>query len=46
MSDEKKEKKQHKFGVKFAETFDKMQSNVLVLILTCVFAFILMIFVA
>lgn len=43
---EKKEKTKRKFGVKFAENYEKIQSNVFLLILTCVFAFLLTVLVA
>ncbi|MCR5187313.1 MAG: PASTA domain-containing protein [Treponema sp.] len=48
MSDEieKKEKKPFKFGLKFVEGYEKLQSNIPVLIITCVTAFIVMVFVA
>ena len=48
MSDEveKKEKKPFTFGVKFVENYEKLQSNIPVLIITCVTAFVVMLFVA
>ena len=47
MSDEveKKEKKPFTFGVKFVENYEKLQSNIPVLIITCVTAFVVMLFV-
>lgn len=42
---EKKEKKPFKFGIKFVENYEKLQSNIPVLIVTCLIALALMIFV-
>jgi len=38
----KKEKKPFKFGVKFSNGYDKLQSNIPALVITCVSAFIIM----
>lgn len=45
-NNEKKEKTKHKVSLKFAENYEKIQSNIFLLILTCVFAFLVMILVA
>ena len=41
----KKEKKPHHFGVKFGQEYEKLQSNLPALIITCISAFIVMVFV-
>lgn len=40
-----KERKAHHFGVKFGQEYEKLQSNMPALIITCISAFIVMVFV-